>query len=190
MVLEPAAWQSEFVESVGKTVFPGGVPEEFYNVFPRAFTEHVHSEEHKVEEFEFLGRCHCGRVGLPRSRCDNCRNPCIPPMGRCVACSVVGTARTVCCGCDGIIVGDEPSILNDKHNSSVTDYFFDCVDSYDSHITYPSSDDVKSSLVDEVYFDCISSLSNLDNLQLASSRKVKDFWLLALHMHVRIYVRF
>ena len=52
--------------------------------------------------------------------------------------------------------------------------FFYCVESYDSHITYPSSDDVKSPLVAKVYFECISFLSDLDNLQLASSRNVKE----------------
>ena len=86
MGLEPAVWQSAFVESVGKSVFPEGVPEELNNAFPRAFPGYVYSEEHEVKEYEFLGRYHCMRVGLPRSRYDNCLNPLIPPMGRCVAC--------------------------------------------------------------------------------------------------------
>ena len=105
MVLEPASRQLALVQSVGKPMFPEGVPEEFYNVFPRAFPELVHSEEHEVEEYEVLGCCYCGCVGIPRSRCDNCRNPFITPMGRCVTCSVVRTGGTVCCGCDGILVG-------------------------------------------------------------------------------------
>ena len=72
------------------------------------------------------------------------------------------------------MVGDDTPIVNDKFNSSVTAYFFDCVESYDSHITYPSCHDVKSHLVDEVYFECISSLFNFDIFQSASSRKVKE----------------
>ena len=87
-------------------MFPEGVPKELHNAFPRAFPGLVHSEEHKVEEYEVIGRCPCRCVGIPCSRCDNCCNPFIPPMGRCVACLVVGTAGTVRCGFDGIIVGD------------------------------------------------------------------------------------
>ena len=100
-----------------------GVPEELHNTFPRTFPGHVHLEGHEVEEYEFLGCCHCGRAGLPRSRCDNCHNLFIPPVGRCVACLVVRTTVTVCCGCDGIHVGGDPPILNDKHNSSVANFF-------------------------------------------------------------------
>ena len=154
-------------------MFPEGVTEELHNAFPREFPGLVHSKEHEVEEYEFLGCCHCGRIGIPRSRCDNCRNLFIHPMGRCVAFLVVGKVGTLYYGCDGILVGDKPSILNDKHDSSVTKKI-DCVESYDSHVTYPSSNDIKSPLVDGVYFDCISCLSNLDNLQLASSRKLKE----------------
>ena len=81
-----------------------------------------------------------------------------------MACLVVRTAGTVCCGYGGILVGGKPPILNNKHNSSVANYFFDCVESYDLYITYPSSNDAKSPLVNKVYFDCISSLSNFNNL--------------------------
>ena len=50
MGLEPAAWQPAFVESVGKTVFSEGVPEELHNALPRAFPGRVHSEEYEVKE--------------------------------------------------------------------------------------------------------------------------------------------
>ena len=93
--LEHTAWQSALFESVETTVFPEGLPEKFHNASPRTFPGHVYSEEPEVEEYKFISRCHCGHVGIPRSRCDNCRNPFILPMGICVACSVAGTAYTV-----------------------------------------------------------------------------------------------
>ena len=93
-------------------MFPEEVSEELHNASPRTFPGMVHSEEHEVEEHEVLGCCYCGCIGISRSRCDNCRNPFIPPMRRCVGCLVVRMTGTVFCGCDGILVGDDPPPLS------------------------------------------------------------------------------
>ena len=172
--MESAAWNTAFVESVGSMVFPDGVQEALELVFNEK--EDVEDFEENVE-FDILGRCLCGHMGNPYSWCENCRGPFVPPLGRCEDCltatsSVSGPAGSKFYYCDGILVGDEPPIVNNKTNPSITDYFFDCVDSYDSHITYPSSNDVKSPIVAKVYFEYISSLSGFDNLQLDSNGKV------------------
>ena len=101
MALESEEWQAEFVETVEKTLFPEGISEDLHNSFPRAFPGLIHLEEQEVEVHDVLGCYYCGRVEIPRSCCDNCRNTFTPPpLGRCVGCSVVGMLGNVCCGCD------------------------------------------------------------------------------------------
>lgn len=84
----------------------------------------------------------------------------------------------VCGVCGGSLVTDS-FIFNDKHIYSFINHllgsleFFGCAESYDSHSYLSDCEDVKSQIVDKVYFECISSLGFSHNLQIKPCRKVK-----------------
>jgi len=57
--------------------------------------------DHAVEELVFIGRCWYWRVGRVNTRCGNCRNTCIPLMGRCDGCDVISEVVILCGACEG-----------------------------------------------------------------------------------------
>lgn len=76
---------------------------------------------------------------------------------------------------------DDPIFNFSKSNSSIINYFlnssefFDCVEPYNSHLSYPSNfDDVKAHIVGKFYFTYFPPLYISQNFQIHLFRAVKE----------------